>query len=402
MNVNPEEIFIKDYTYELPQERIAQHPLQNRDESKLLIYRDAKISESVFKFLTEHLPENSLLVFNDTKVINARILFETSNNKQVEIFCLEPANTEDIQLSFQKKKNVEWLCLVGNLKAWKEPFLTIRLENGIQLRAERLEKKGDSFIIRFSWQPGELTFAEILSRSGLVPLPPYMKRKPEDEDKTRYQTVYANQNGSVAAPTAGLHFTQKVFDDLQEENIKTEFVTLHVGAGTFKPVKTETIAGHQMHSEVFYVRYETIEKLIQNSGKIIAVGTTSLRTIESLYWVGVKLLNRTSENGNLFISQWEPYKSEPAISVSEALGAIQNYMRDKGADMLEVRTEIMIVPGYEFKLVNGLITNFHQPQSTLLLLIAAFIGDKWKAVYNYALKNGFRFLSYGDSSLLLK
>jgi S-adenosylmethionine:tRNA ribosyltransferase-isomerase len=402
LNVNPEEIFIKDYTYELPQERIAQHPLQNRDESKLLIYRDGKISESVFKFLTEHLPENSLLVFNDTKVINARILFETSNNKQVEIFCLEPANTEDIQLSFRKKKNVEWLCLVGNLKAWKEPFLTIRLENGIQLRAERLEKKGDSFIIRFSWQPGELTFAEILSRSGLVPLPPYMKRKPEDEDKTRYQTVYANQNGSVAAPTAGLHFTQKVFDDLQEENIKTEFVTLHVGAGTFKPVKTETIAGHQMHWEVFYVRYETIEKLIQNSGKIIAVGTTSLRTIESLYWVGVKLLNRTSENGNLFISQWEPYKSEPAISVSEALGAIQNYIKDKGADMLEVRTEIMIVPGYEFKLVNGLITNFHQPQSTLLLLIAAFIEDNWKAVYNYALKNGFRFLSYGDSSLLLK
>lgn len=402
MNVNPEEIFIKDYTYELPQERIAQHPLQNRDESKLLIYRDGKISESVFKFLTEHLPENSLLVFNDTKVINARILFETSNNKQVEIFCLEPANTEDIQLAFQKKKNVEWLCLVGNLKAWKEPSLIIRLENGIQLRAERLEKKGDSYIIRFSWQPGELTFAEVLSRAGLVPLPPYMKRKPEDEDKTRYQTVYANQNGSVAAPTAGLHFTQKVFDDLQEENIKTEFVTLHVGAGTFKPVKTEAIAGHQMHSEVFYVRNETIEKLIQNSGKIIAVGTTSLRTIESLYWIGVKLLNRTSEDGYLFISQWEPYKTELAFSVSEALGAILHYMKDKGSDMLEVRTEIMIVPGYEFKLVNGIITNFHQPQSTLLLLIAAFIGDNWKAVYNYALKNGFRFLSYGDSSLLLK
>lgn len=401
VNVNPDKILIQDYTYDLPLERIAQHPLLNRDESKLLIYKNNNITESVFNSLPDFLPGNSLLLFNDTKVINARILFETSAGKTVEVFCLEPANAVDIQVAFQTKKNIEWLCLVGNLKAWKDSFLTIRLNNGIQLRAEKLEKKGDSFIIRLSWQPGELTFAEILSRFGLIPLPPYMKRKPENEDKTRYQTVYANQNGSVAAPTAGLHFTQNVFNKLQKKNIHADFVTLHVGAGTFKPVKSDTISGHQMHSETFYVKKETIENIL-NNGNVIAVGTTSLRTIESLYWLGVKIINGSINENKMFVSQWEPYHTESHFTVKESFTALLRYMDVNSLSVFEGRTEIIIVPGYKFRIINGLVTNFHQPQSTLLLLIAAFIGNKWKEVYEYALKNDFRFLSYGDSSLLLK
>lgn len=401
MNVNPEEIFIKDYTYELPLEKIAQRPLPERDGSKLLIYGDGKISESVFKFLPEHLPESSLLIFNDTKVINARILFHTLSGKTLEIFCLEPAFTWDIHLAFRKKKNVEWLCLIGNLKAWKEPYVITRLENGMQLRAEKVEKRGDSFVIRFSWQPGELTFAEILSRFGQVPLPPYMKRNPEAEDKTRYQTVYANQNGSVAAPTAGLHFTQEVLEELKKKNIHTDYITLHVGAGTFKPVKSNVISGHEMHSEMFYVRKETIENLL-NINNVISVGTTSLRTIESLYWLGIKILNGELSEDEMFAGQWEPYKATTDFSSKESLLALVNHMNENDISVLEGKTEIMIVPGYEFKIVKGLVTNFHQPQSTLLLLIAAFIGNNWKKVYEYALKNDFRFLSYGDSSVLFR
>jgi S-adenosylmethionine:tRNA ribosyltransferase-isomerase len=402
--VKPGEIRIKDYTYELPLEKIAQHPLKNRDESRLLIYNNESISEDVFKNIAGFLPEDSLLIFNDTKVINARLLFETETGKQVEIFCLEPAdeNERDLQLAFAKTGKVLWKCIVGNLKAWKSGLLEKRSGDFI-LTAELAEKSGDAFLIKFKWEPETLSFGEVLLKTGMTPLPPYMKRNPTEEDKTRYQTVYADTEGSVAAPTAGLHFTKEVLNTLQNKKIKCDYITLHVGAGTFKPVKSAEISGHEMHSERFYVEKKTVEDILGNlNGSITAVGTTSLRTIESLYWFGSQLIYNKTLPDNVIIEQWQPYENPANITANEAIQAVLEYINNTGKDYIEGKTNIIIVPGYEFKIINALITNFHQPQSTLLLLIAAFAGTGWKQAYEYALNNGFRFLSYGDSSLLYR
>lgn len=402
--VNPGEIQIKDYTYELPLEKIAQHPLKNRDESRLLIHNNESISEDVFKNISQHLPESSLFIFNDTKVINARQLFETGTGKQVEIFCLEPAdeNEKDLQIAFAKTGAVLWKCIIGNLKAWKGGILEKKTAE-IILTAELVEKSGDAFIIKFKWEPETLSFGEVLQKTGMTPLPPYMKRNPTEEDKTRYQTVYADTEGSVAAPTAGLHFTKEVLSSLKNKNIKCEYVTLHVGAGTFKPVKSELISGHEMHSEKFYVERKIVEDILNNlNGSITAVGTTSLRTIESLYWFGAQLIQNKTVADDVIIEQWEPYENEGDIPAASSLQAVLDYINNSGKDYIDGKTNIIIVPGYEFKIINSLITNFHQPQSTLLLLIAAFTGNSWKQAYEYALKNGFRFLSYGDSSLLFR
>jgi S-adenosylmethionine:tRNA ribosyltransferase-isomerase len=406
MNVNPDEILLKDYTYELPLNKIAQHPLEKRDASKLLVYDNGKISENIFKDIANQIPQNSLLIFNDTKVINARILFESPAGKQVEIFCLEPVDEKDIQRAFQQKGSAVWKCIIGNLKAWKSGVLKKKIvSEGKEfiLNAELLERGDDSFTVKFSWHPEGVTFAEILLRYGVIPLPPYMKRSADDEDSVRYQTIYSNIKGSVAAPTAGLHFTDEVFSSLKEKDIAADYVTLHVGAGTFKPVKSKAISAHSMHCEKFYVEKHTVEDILAHTGKIIAVGTTSLRTIESVYWFGVQLINgRTADNSEVFISQWEPYESGVNIPLKDSFEAVLKYLSQGGLAYLSGETEIIIVPGYEFKVFQGLVTNFHQPGSTLLLLIAAFAGNDWHKVYEYALNNDFRFLSYGDSSLLLR
>lgn len=405
MNKIPE-IKISDYTYELPSDKIAQFPLKERDSSRILIYNKGEISRDIFRNISELIPKDSLLIFNKTRVINARLKFKNSKGKEIEIFTLEPAEETELVTALQFKGNVKWLCLIGNLKAWKKEKLVNEIAlNGVNfsLSAELLEKKGDSFVIDLAWQPEELTFAEILELFGNVPLPPYMKRNPEASDRETYQTVYAENEGSVAAPTAGLHFTPAVFDGLAVKNIKTEFITLHVGAGTFKPVKTGTINEHSMHAESFYFDRTVVERILEslNNNKIIAVGTTSMRTVESLYWFGVQLIHGRNRGNEVYIGQWEPYETR-AEDVNRALNAVLDYLKEKNLDYLYGKTGIIIVPGYEFKIFNGLITNFHQPQSTLLLLIAAFIGNDWKRVYEYALKNDFRFLSYGDSSVLIK
>ena len=406
MKINPAEILIKDYTYELPAEKIAQFPLKERDSSKLLIYNKGKISQDTFRNIAEIIPQNSLLIFNDTKVINARLKFRNPADKEIEIFTLEPAENTELVTALSTKGLVNWICLVGNLKAWKSGTLaTSKIFNGTECRleAELLSKQADAFLVKLSWQPGELTFAEILEIFGQIPLPPYMKRDATPDDKTTYQTVYSEAEGSVAAPTAGLHFTNEVLTSLKNNNIKTGFVTLHVGAGTFKPVKTESISEHDMHSESLYVELELLEEIAANIGtnRIIAVGTTSMRTIESLYWFGVQLIQGRHHVSEVNISQWEPYESDPEDPV-KAFEAIIAYMKQNNLKYLYGRTNIIIVPGYDFKVFSGIITNFHQPQSTLLLLIAAFIGSDWKGLYEYALNNDFRFLSYGDSSILLK
>ncbi len=410
MNINPKEIAIKDFNYELPLNRIAQFPLNKRDESKLLIYNESNISQSIFKNIAEVIPQNSLLIFNNTKVINARLLFKNKNSKEIEIFCLEPDEGEkELQTAFQKQGSVCWSCMIGNLKSWKDEILSLSFEeNGItgNLRAELYKRNPDTFIVKFGWDPPELSFGEVLRAAGIIPLPPYMKRDALAEDKIRYQTVYADTEGSVAAPTAGLHFTGEIIESLRSKNVKTDYITLHVGAGTFKPVKSETISEHIMHSERFFVHRNVIEDILSNgTGKIIAVGTTSLRTIESLYWFGVQLIqNRDSAllNHDILINQWAPYENDTEISVTESFKAVLSYIEKSGEDYISGRTNIIIVPGYRFRVFDGLITNFHQPGSTLLLLIAAFIGKNWREVYEYALNNDFRFLSYGDSSILFR
>ena len=406
MKINPAEILIKDYTYELPAEKIAQFPLKERDSSKLLIYNKGKISQDTFRNIAEIIPRNSLLIFNNTKVINARLKFQNPAGKEIEIFTLEPAENTELVTALGEKGSANWICLVGKLKAWKSGTLTTsKIFNGTECRleAELLSRQADAFLVKLSWQPGQLTFAEILEIFGQIPLPPYMKRDATPDDKTTYQTVYSEAEGSVAAPTAGLHFTQRVLESFKKNNIKTRFVTLHVGAGTFKPVKTENISEHDMHSESIYVELSLVEEIAANIGtnRIVAVGTTSMRTIESLYWFGVQLLQGRHHGGELNISQWEPYENEPEDPL-KAFEAIISYMKQNNIKYLYGKTNIIIVPGYDFKVFSGIITNFHQPQSTLLLLIAAFIGSDWRGLYEYALNNDFRFLSYGDSSILLK
>jgi len=406
LKINPAEILIKDYTYELPAEKIAQFPLKERDSSKLLIYNKGKITQDTFRNIEDIIPHNSLLIFNDTKVINARLKFQNPAGKEIEIFTLEPAENTELVTALAQKGSVEWICLVGKLKAWKSgKLVSTKNVNGTECRleAELLSKRADAFLIKLSWQPEHLTFAEILEIFGQIPLPPYMKRDVTPEDKASYQTVYSEAEGSVAAPTAGLHFTQGVLDSLKKNNIKTGFVTLHVGAGTFKPVKNDSISEHGMHSESIYVELSLVEEIAANIGtnNIIAVGTTSMRTVESLYWFGVQLLQGRHTGNQLNITQWEPYENEPEDPV-KSFEAIISYMKQNNLSCLYGKTNIIIVPGYDFKVFSGIITNFHQPQSTLLLLIAAFIGSEWKVLYEYALNNDFRFLSYGDSSILLK
>lgn len=400
----PKDILISSYTYELPIERIAQHPLKNRDASRLLVYRSGSTTEALFKNIPDIIPAESLLIFNDTKVIKARLLFPAANKKTVEIFCLEPVSLDsDLHTALSAEANVKWNCFVGNLKAWKSGRLSMNFEGGV-LDAEIVERSSDSFKVDFKWHPENLIFAEVLERAGRVPLPPYMKRPPEAEDSSRYQTVYAVEDGSVAAPTAGLHFTENVLKKLKENSVKAANITLHVGAGTFKPVKSKTIAGHEMHSEFFSISKEVIKSILDQKIKnIIAVGTTSLRSIESLYWYGAQLVSGRAGSGDeIYIGQWEPYDNPSEIPVAESLNAVLQEMEVLNAVTISGRTGIMIVPGYDFRVFNGLITNFHQPKSTLLLLIASFIGDDWRVVYDYALNNGFRFLSYGDGSILFR
>jgi S-adenosylmethionine:tRNA ribosyltransferase-isomerase len=405
---DPRNISIKEYTYFLPEERIAKYPLAERDASKLLIYRKEKITEDTYKNISHHIPENSLLIFNNTKVVEARLLFRKPTGGVIEIFCLDPHEQyADITTAMLQKNKVLWQCLVGGVSKWKKgQILEKRInnhDNEIVLWANHIEKRTDSFIIELSWSPPALSFAEVLHLAGAIPLPPYIKRPAEKSDAERYQTVYANVDGSVAAPTAGLHFTKNIFNSLKEKNIQPDFVTLHVGAGTFKPVKSENIQDHEMHAEWIDVSKATIENILKNvDNNIIAVGTTSLRTIESLYWLGVKSHESfVVTHEPIQLLQWEAYElAEKNIPVTDALQSLLEWMNKNKLERLITKTQILIAPGYPFKIVKGLITNFHQPQSTLLLLIAAFIGDNWRKIYDYALKNNFRFLSYGDGCLI--
>jgi S-adenosylmethionine:tRNA ribosyltransferase-isomerase len=403
---HPKEIAIADYTYSLPDTSIANYPLPERDNSKLLIYKEGKIKTDIFRNISKHLPEDSVLVFNNTKVVEARLLFQKETGGLIEIFCLEPHEQyADITTAMLQKEKVLWHCLVGGASKWKagqvlQKEITASGQRSI-LEAKYHEKRSGSFIIELSWSPASLSFAEVLHHAGAIPLPPYIKRNAEEADKERYQTIYAATDGSVAAPTAGLHFTPTIFKALDNIHVVRDFVTLHVGAGTFKPVKTETMQEHDMHAEWIEVSKGLIETLLNDLEEpIIAIGTTSLRTIESLYWLGVKLsINDTQQS--LYLSQWEAYElAAKEISVALSLNTLLNWMKKNNTEKLIAKTQILIAPGYSFKIIKGLITNFHQPQSTLLLLVAALIGNDWRTVYNYALQNNFRFLSYGDGSLL--
>lgn len=406
MSNKTQQIRIEEYDYPLPDERIAKFPLAKRDESKLLLYKDGQVSESVFKHIADYLPAGSLLVYNNTRVIQARLLFQKATGARIEVFCLEPDEPHDYALIFQQTERCSWICLVGNLKKWKDGLLTKKVTiqgEEVILSAEKKESHGDSHRIEFTWNNPKYTFADLLDAAGVLPIPPYLHRETEKSDLVTYQTVYSKIKGSVAAPTAGLHFTPEVLADVDAHGIGREEVTLHVGAGTFKPVKSETIEGHEMHTEFISVRRSSIERIQKNLGKIIAVGTTSVRTLESLYYIGVKLTSHpdaTSEE--LVVNQWMPYEAENnRIPVAEALQHILDYLDRHQADKLVTATQIIIAPGYEFKIVRGIITNFHQPKSTLLLLISAFVKGNWRTIYDYALSHDFRFLSYGDSSLLL-
>ena len=392
------QINISDYNYELPDERIAKFPLKKRDSSKLLTYISGNVSTNVFSSLPEILLANSCLVFNNTRVIQARLEFFKSTGSRIEIFCLEPQEPSSYELSLSSTQSCVWKCMVGNLKKWKGEVLKKEIgSDNLVLEAERLETNGNTSFIKFSWNNG-VSFAEVLDLLGELPIPPYLNRKTQESDKTTYQTVYSKVKGSVAAPTAGLHFTPEVISSLHSKGIKTMELTLHVGAGTFQPVKAEEIGGHAMHAEKIEVSKEFIQNLIENLGNIVAVGTTSVRTLESLYYLGVQLHN---EDTSLLVNQWEPYENASTLSAKESLQAILNYMEQTQSNVLYATTQIMIVPGYKFNIVNVLITNFHQPKSTLLLLLAAFIGEKWRELYKYALENDYRFLSYGDSSVLI-
>jgi len=402
-------IKIKNFTYDLPDEKIAKFPLPVRDQSKLLIYRDTKISEDVFTNLDNYLDRETLLLFNNTKVIPARLFFKKETGAEIEIFCLEPftgldyQGIENIKDDFRTSR---WECMIGNLKRWKEPtiFKQIETENeNFILTAKNCgELSGGNFLVEFSWNQTNLNFYGVLQLAGLMPIPPYLNRRPEESDSQRYQTIYSQIKGSVAAPTAGLHFTENVIEKIKTKKIEIDEITLHVGAGTFKPVKTDTIGDHEMHSEYFFISQKVLTKIIERRNKIIPVGTTSLRTLESLYWLGVKILANQFDIKKPHIAQWDAYELPQNVGTEIALLALLNFLINNNLDVLCASTQILIVPGYDFKLTAALVTNFHQPQSTLLLLIAALIGQNWKEVYNYALQNSIRFLSYGDSSILFR
>ena len=437
-----EEILIEEFNYPLPDERIAKYPLANRDQSKLLVYRDGQVSEDRFDHIGDYLSADSLLIYNNTRVIQARLEFHKTTATQsyttstpplhntlgarIEIFCLEPLAPHDYQLSLGSTEGCTWKCMIGNAKKWKSGALSlpVQLPSGetITLFAERGEQTGNTFAVHFSWSPTaqrsnsvalqqcndlNISFAEILDAVGELPIPPYLNRKTEESDKTTYQTVYSRIKGSVAAPTAGLHFTDKVLNGLRARGVQTAEVTLHVGAGTFQPVKVADANQHTMHTEIIAVPRETIETIIANLGHIVAVGTTSMRTLESLYFLGTQLLHHSTQplhnaTPQLTVAQFEPYEKEYTLSTREALQAIVDYLDCTEQDVLHAETQIMIKPGYQFRVVDQLITNFHQPKSTLLLLVSAFVGGDWHTIYDYALSHDFRFLSYGDSSIITR
>lgn len=405
--MHPKNISIEDYTYVLPDEKIASHPLEKRDASKLLIYNEGNINEDTYSHIDRYIPENSLMVFNNTRVVEARLLFQKNTGGVIEIFCLEPHEKyPDITTAMDQRGSILWLCLVGGASKWKHGLILEKKVNingrEIKLEASYVEKRTDCFVIELSWSSAELSFAEVLHYAGKVPLPPYIKREVEVHDAERYQTVYARYDGSVAAPTAGLHFTNDVLGRLEKKGVSKGFVTLHVGAGTFKPVKANTMSGHEMHAEYIEVNKDLIERILEDPGRpIVAVGTTSLRTLESLYWFGCQLLEGGGMKEEIpFLTQWEAYDMEAAnYSIASSLSALLKFLGEANSVSFLAKTQIIIAPGYQFKIVKGLVTNFHQPNSTLLLLVAAFIGDDWRRVYNYALHHNFRFLSYGDGNL---
>lgn len=397
------DICIEEYDYPLPEERIAKYPLAERDASKLLVFKSGDIEASQFRNIGQYLPERALLVFNETRVIRARLQFQKETGSHVEVFCLEP--DDDYQVAFSSVSPVRWKCLVGNSKRWRDGLLSMNLTVGNQnvvLMANRVAKNDQYSEIEFSWTPAEMPFASILEAAGEIPLPPYLHRDAEPEDRDRYQTVFARYDGSVAAPTAGLHFTKPLIDALKTKGYQFDEVTLHVGAGTFRPVATETIGDHAMHSETIIVRRSFVENLLGHLGQaIIPVGTTSTRTLESLYWIGLMLKEDGQELRDLHVNQWYPYEPHEALTTQKALQQILSYLDKHGLTRLEASTSLMIAPSYKMRVITGLITNFHQPKSTLLLLVSALIGEAWKDCYRFALDNGYRFLSYGDSCLFL-
>ena len=400
------EIDMNDYDYELPEEKIAQYPLEKREASHLLLYNGKEISRENFKEIDKFIPSGSLIVFNNTRVIRARILFRKETGANIEVFCLEPLLPAGYELSFGSQQPVEWKCIVGNLRKWQSGSIKTEISyrgEHYELTAEKLQPESEAWRIRFGWNSKNLTFSDVLESAGHIPLPPYIEREDEENDYLRYQTVYSSIKGSVAAPTAGLHFTDKILKGLKTKGIKLTELTLHIGAGTFQPVRSGGISQHEMHTEHFFVEKATIESLIENQGKIIAVGTTTVRTLESLYWSGIKVLqNKIFPETGFIVGQWEPYELRNNITVTESLGALLDTMSKTNTNCLCGSTRMIIIPGYNFKILNGLITNFHMPRSTLLLLISAWTGPDWKKIYKFALENNFRFLSYGDSSLLLR
>ena len=398
------EIRIEDYNYDLPDEKIAKYPLSQRDGSKLLCYKGGSVSEYKFTDIATLLPEGSLMVCNDTKVVPARLHFQRSTGAHIEIFCLEPVQPEEYVTMFAVTDRCRWKCIVGNVKRWKNDTLSLYNPDDNQevielaLKADLIERQGETSIVEFSWNGG-LPFSRVLEIGGSIPIPPYLNRDTEDIDLERYQTLYARFRGSVAAPTAGLHFTDSVLQSIRSKDIETETVCLHVGAGTFLPVKSSLVSEHTMHREPFVVTLQFLEKLLNKKGKLVAVGTTSVRTLESLYYVGVKCLETGAPAD---VDQWDPYCRDYSYTLEESLSALISYLKSNNMNDLQIGTRIIIVPGYNFKVVDVLVTNFHQPQSTLLLLISAFVKGDWHKIYDYALSNEFRFLSYGDSSLLFK
>lgn len=403
--MHPKDLSIRDYSYELPAHRIARYPLTERDDSKLLVYRNNSVIEDSYRNLANHLPPGALMIFNNTRVVAARLLFQKPTGGMIEIFCLEPHEKyADVSIAMRQKTKVLWHCLVGGASKWKHGQVlekTVYTQGKeIVLQAAIQERMPDSFVVRLSWTPVSLTFGEVLHLAGAIPLPPYIKREVESEDAIRYQTIYAQSEGSVAAPTAGLHFTPGLFRTLEEKQISRDFITLHVGAGTFKPVKSESMSLHEMHAEFIDVGIGTLENIFETHEALIAVGTTSLRTIESLYWLGVKL--EIDPNPSVLeLGQWEVYElQEKKISRKAALRNLLTWMNKTGTERLLAHTSLLIAPGYKVVMADALVTNFHQPQSTLLLLVAALVGDDWRRLYDYALQHEFRFLSYGDGSLL--
>jgi len=405
----PQELSIKDYIYQLPHERIAQFPLENRDDAKLLVFENEAIQNNQFYELPELLNAGDTLIFNQTRVIHARLHFKTVTEALVEVFILEPAHHADIQTAMLHIRSSQWICLVGNAKKWKanEKLSQVFEIDAVscELNVQLLEKISDGFLIQFDWLPSEISFAEVIEKAGEIPLPPYMKRAPIAEDEERYQTVYASDKGSVAAPTAGLHFTERVLTNLQKNGISCNFLTLHVGAGTFKPVKAEVMASHEMHEEEVIVKIDLLESLCNAKGRIGCVGTTSLRSLESIYWTAVRLMKQPESMLEIAVQQWEPYNySEDELpNCKDAFTFLVHKMNTANVKTISGKTAVIITPGYTIKTCDFLITNFHQPESTLLLLVSAFVGEKnWRKIYDFALNNDYRFLSFGDSSLLFR